>query len=257
MVNRRDTLKLAAGAALGLQAAPVVASEGQETTTDEEETTTVEDDLSGVFLAGLTGGQQTPPVETEAEGSAVFVVNMDGSVDYAVAVQDIENVNQAHIHAGNVGESGEVVVWLYPSPEAEEPELMDGEFSGMLATGTFEDEHLTGPLEGESIEAAVQAMEEEGAYVNVHTEQNPGGEIRGQIVTVDRMVDCLGFEQQATTTPEEETTPEEVEETTPEEAEETTPEEMEETTPEEVEETTPEDEVEETTVLDEEETTTT
>ena len=229
MVNRRDTLKLAAGAALGLQAASAVAAEGQETTTDGEETTTAggetttaDGDLSGVFLAGLTGVQHVPPVETEAEGAAVFVVNMDGSVDYALAVQDIENVNQAHIHLGEVGQSGNVVVWLYPSPDAQEPELIDGEFSGMLATGTFGEEHLTGPLEGESLDALLQAMTDEGAYVNVHTEQNPGGEIRGQIVTVSRAVDSLGFEQQVTTTPADGETTTAVEETTPDDEETTT-----------------------------------
>ena len=238
MVNRRDTLKLAAGAALGLQAAPAVAAEGQETTT-------VEGDLSGVFLTGLTGDQHVPPVETQAQGAAIFAVNQGGGVDYALAVQDIENVTQAHIHLGEVGQSGEVVVWLYPSPDAEEPELIEGEFSGMLATGTFEGDDLTGPLEGESIEAAVQGMLDGTAYVNVHTEQNPGGEIRGQIMTVTEVVDSLGLEQQATTTPGDETTTAPEEETTVEEADETTPEG-----------TTPADEAEATTLPDEDETTT-
>lgn len=223
MVNRRDTIKLAAGAALASQFGTVLASEQE---------TTPEGDLSGIFLAGATGGQQTPPVETEAQGAAAFAVNQGGGVDYALAVQDVENATMAHIHLGELGENGEVVVWLYPGPEAEEPELIEGEFSGMLATDTFEADDLTGPLEGESLETLLEAMAGGETYVNVHTEQNPGGEVRGQIVTVTEAVDSLGLEQQATTPEGEETTPPEDEvdeETTPPEEEETPDEE--ETTP--------------------------
>ena len=194
MVNRRDTLKLAAGAALASQFGTVLA---QETTPLEQ--------LSGIFLAGATGGQQTPPVETEAQGAAFFAVNEAGDgIDYALAVQDIENVNLAHIHLAPVGEVGEVVAWLYPE-DAQEPDTISGEFDGMLATGTITADDLTGPLEGEPLETLLDAMFNRETYVNVHTEQNPEGEVRGQIVTVPEMVDCLGFEQQETPTP----TPEE------------------------------------------------
>jgi len=251
MVNRRDTIKLAAGAALASQFGTVLASEQE---------TTPEDDLSGIFLAGATGGQQTPPVETDAEGTAFFAVNDEGDgVDYALAVQDIENTTMAHIHQAPLGEAGEVVAWLYPE-DAEEPEPISGEFDGTLATGTVAGDDLTGPLEGESLDTLLQAMEDGETYVNVHTEENPQGEVRGQIVTVNEMADSLGLEQQATTPEDEETTPEDEEETTPEddEDEETTPEDEEETTPEEDEETTPEDDEDEGTTPDEaaEETTT-
>ena len=194
MVNRRDTLKIAAGAALGTQLASVgFAQEGQET--------------PGFFIAGLTGGQEVPPVETEAQGGAVFALNEDGNaVDYAVAVQGIENVDQAHIHQGEPGENGPVVVWLYPDPATQEPLPISGRFDGVLATGTIEEDDLTGPLEGESFDSLASAMVDGDAYVNVHTEQNPAGEVRGQIVTVTEMVEALGLEEAAETeTPAEET----------------------------------------------------
>ncbi|WP_336363637.1 CHRD domain-containing protein [Halalkalicoccus salilacus] len=89
-------------------------------------------------------------------------------------------VTQAHIHLGAEGENGPVIVWLYPE-EGEEPELIEGRFDGTLATGTITEDDLVGPLEGASFEEAAERLESEGAYVNVHTEQHPGGEIRGQI----------------------------------------------------------------------------
>ncbi len=40
---------------------------------------------------------------------------------------------------------------------------------------------LEGPLKGKQISDLVKIMEDGNAYTNVHTEQNPKGEIRGQI----------------------------------------------------------------------------
>lgn len=199
MVDRRTTLKLAAGVALGGQFGTALAAEGQETTTAAQE-------LSGLFLAGATGGQVVPPVETDAAGTAVFAVNEDGSgVDYALAVQNIENVTMTHIHQGPPGENGPVVAWLYPE-DAQEPELMSGEFDGALASGTITADDLTGPLEGESLGTLLDAMAGGETYVQAHTEQNQAGEIRGQILTVTEMVDGLDLGGQATTTEAETTT---------------------------------------------------
>jgi hypothetical protein len=189
MVNRRDTLKIAAGAALGTHFASSIALAQDDQVPD------------GFFLAPATGGQEVPPLDTEAQGGAVFALNEDGSaMDYALAVQGIVDVNQAHIHQGPAGENGEVVVWLYPGPATQEPQTISGRFDGVLAQGTIESDDLTGPLEGESLDALLQAMAEDDAYVNVHTEANPPGEIRGQIVTVDDVVEALDLEAAAAET---------------------------------------------------------
>ncbi|RBI60790.1 hypothetical protein DMJ13_17790 [halophilic archaeon] len=145
-----------------------------------------------VFSAGkLSGAQEVPPVETSGQGAAVFKLSDHGDgphIHYALLVATIKNVTQAHIHLGQKGENGPIVAFLFGKKNKE------GEFSsaleqgvtenGVLATGTITAEDLVGPLAGKSLSNLVEAMRAGSTYVNVHTEQNPPGEIRGQIQPV-------------------------------------------------------------------------
>ncbi|MEM4782432.1 MAG: CHRD domain-containing protein [Halalkalicoccus sp.] len=137
------------------------------------------------FSTELSGDAEVPPVDTNASGQATFEVSEDGSaVHFEVYIDCIRNVNQGHVHLGSEDENGPVVAWLYP--ESQEPETMEGlnrEF--VLAEGTLTEEDLVGPFEGESVEALAEAMADGETYVNIHSEQNPGGEIRGQIEADD------------------------------------------------------------------------
>lgn len=126
-------------------------------------------------------------VETEASGEATFEVEAheDGmDAHYELTVENICDVTQAHIHLGAEGEDGPIVVWLYPE-EGMEPELVEGLFSGTLAEGTITEDDFVGEWEGADFETARETVETGGAYVNVHTEEHPGGEIRGQIEPVN------------------------------------------------------------------------
>ena len=124
------------------------------------------------FKAHLTGGQEVPiPVETNATGQTTFKLSKDySSLQFKLIVANIENVAAAHIHIGEQGSNGPVAVTLYMG-------LKEGRSSGVLAEGMITDEMVTGYTLAELIDI----MLEGGAYVNVHTSQNPGGEIRGQI----------------------------------------------------------------------------
>ena len=133
------------------------------------------------FVAPLSGAEEVPPVDTLARGQAVFQVAADGeSIHYRLIVANLENVTMAHIHLAPVGANGPVVVWLYP--DGPPPQLIQGRFSGVLATGTITAANLVGPLDGaETLEDLVDLMMAGDTYVNVHTSQYPAGEIRGQI----------------------------------------------------------------------------
>ncbi|MCK3684172.1 CHRD domain-containing protein [Maribellus sp. YY47] len=128
------------------------------------------------FRAHLSGENEVPAVWTDASGQAIFQLNKEGTeLSYKLIVDSIENVLMSHIHFAPAGQNGPVVVWLYPSSAP--PVLIPGMTSGILAEGVITDANLAGITLMDLIDTIYAG----GAYVNVHTSQNRGGEIRGQI----------------------------------------------------------------------------
>jgi len=132
------------------------------------------------FRAHLSGDQEVPPRETLATGQAVFQLSKDGTeLSYKLIVANLDSLSQAHIHVAAPGVNGSVVAWLYPSgPPAL---LIPGTFSGVLNQGVITADDLVGPLAGQELSVLLGHIISGNTYVNVHTSQFPGGEIRGQI----------------------------------------------------------------------------
>ncbi len=137
------------------------------------------------FVAPLSGAAERPvPVDTLARGVAIFHLSADGeSLSYKLIASNIENITMAHIHccAGPEGTAG-ISVWLYP--DAPPPVLIPGRFDGILAEGTItSDDVVGGPpaLAADPLAALIAEIQAGNAYVNVHTSQFGGGEIRGQL----------------------------------------------------------------------------
>ncbi len=123
----------------------------------------------------LSGDQEVPPVNTSAAGIADFSPSDDGdSVEYTITADDIEAATAGHIHFGIEGQNGPVAVTLFEfdSPQDEVSE-----------SGTINSDDLAGPLEGMQISDLLDAFNDGNAYANIHTEQNPDGEIRAQIIS--------------------------------------------------------------------------
>jgi hypothetical protein len=128
------------------------------------------------FQAMLSGGEVVPPVKTVAKGEATFHLGMDGeALAFKLVVSGIKDVTAAHIHIGKKGENGPPVVFLFHGPEKKGP------FSGTLSQGTITAKDLFGPLGGKTVRDLMAKIDSGDAYVVVHTEQNPGGELRGRI----------------------------------------------------------------------------
>jgi hypothetical protein len=128
------------------------------------------------FSAKLRGRFEVPPVDTDARGRAQFKLSSDGTrLFFRLFLEDIEEVTMAHIHLGEKGENGPVVVTLFGTLE-KPVTIVEAEFTGVITR-----KDLEGPLEGCSLETLLREMKQGNTYVNVHTFEHPDGEIRGQI----------------------------------------------------------------------------
>ncbi len=114
----------------------------------------------------LSGVQEVPAVMTDAFGSGYALVNTDDyGLELKVVTEGVDDATMAHIHTGRVGMNGDVLVALEQSGSdagtwmTPENAMIDEETFNVLASG--------------------------GHYVNVHTNDNAGGELRGQILTDD------------------------------------------------------------------------
>jgi hypothetical protein len=105
----------------------------------------------------LSGDQEVPAVKTSASGSGTITVNSDMSVSGSVTTTGVAGT-AAHIHMGAMGKNGGVAVPLTKSGDT---------YSVPAGAKLTADQYK-----------AYQAGE---LYVNVHSADNKGGEIRGQL----------------------------------------------------------------------------
>ncbi|HZV69945.1 MAG TPA: CHRD domain-containing protein [Saprospiraceae bacterium] len=117
-------------------------------------------DQDGTLVANLEGAQEVPAITTDGKGLGAFHYTI-GKTTLEVNVQLTglsSDIISAHLHAAVPGENGDVIVDL--------TDLIDGHRIQGTVDLTLQDifDVATG-----------------GVYVNVHTSDNPGGEIRGQL----------------------------------------------------------------------------
>ena len=117
-------------------------------------------DQDVTFVASLSGAEENPPVTTEGKGLGAFHYTI-GTLTLDVNVQFTElssDVTGAHLHEGLPGENGGVIIDL-----------------GSLINGNT----IQGTVDLDIFNLI--ALVTGGVYVNIHTVDNPGGEIRGQL----------------------------------------------------------------------------
>lgn len=126
------------------------------------------------YVAGLSGYDEVPPVNTSSTGYVNFVINSE-KISYALNVTNIHNVTNADIHLAPYGKNGPIVGQLFESTSP------TGMVNGTLSEGNFTADNLQGPIKGQKISDLISYLQEGDIYVNVRTLTNPEGEIRGQI----------------------------------------------------------------------------
>ena len=118
------------------------------------------------FIAHLSGDEEVPAKDTNAQGQAIFRLLDADTMYYKLIVSRTEtDIFAAHIHRAPRGFNAPPEIDLYPVNST-------GAEHGVIAEGTFT---ITPDL--------LEAMRAGNTYVNVHTTQYRSGEIRGQIET--------------------------------------------------------------------------
>jgi hypothetical protein len=135
-------------------------------------------DYNFSFSSQLSGSQETPPLQTDMNGQARFFVSNNNEIDYDLDVFNGKDVTEAHLHCAVPGQPGPIVVGLFNGG----PQNVDGE----LASGTITSSSIASTAKNcatpiTSLSDLVSEIKKGNIYVNVHTSQNPQGEIRGQL----------------------------------------------------------------------------
>lgn len=114
--------------------------------------------MAGEITTTLTGDQEVPPVQTSASGKGTIKVEEDKSVKGMITTSDIKGTS-AHIHEAAPGKNGPDIISLKKTGE-NEWSVPDG---------------------AKLSDAQYDAFQAGNLYINVHSEANPNGEIRGQL----------------------------------------------------------------------------
>jgi Cu/Zn superoxide dismutase len=119
------------------------------------------------LIANMTGAQENPAVTTTGSALGIFTLSQDQTkLKFRVTLAGLSSaITGAHFHTGAVGVNGPVTVNLLT--------------------------YLTGNvIEGEIVPTAafLTSLSQGQIYINVHTTNNPGGEIRGQLSVESRNV---------------------------------------------------------------------
>lgn len=122
------------------------------------------------FDIQLYGGWEVPPVETSATGTANLQM-VGNELQWTLTATGAE-FTMAHIHYGAVGENGPVIAAFFMDT--------DNPVSEVDIAGTFDSESLLGDFQ-DDWDAFAGAFAAGMLYVNIHSVDNPGGELRNQI----------------------------------------------------------------------------
>jgi hypothetical protein len=142
----------------------------------------------------LLGGNENPPVISGGSGrfrAQLFNNRIEFRLRYAGLTGPQSDVTQAHLHIANPGNNGGIVAFLCTNlgnaPSVPEcppsPEVIEGE---IVAADVLEvtDESVTPPvtvIEAGDLRGLARLIRQGAVYANVHTDDHPGGEVRGQI----------------------------------------------------------------------------
>jgi len=114
------------------------------------------------MTANLSAAQELPPANSQGRGDAQMMLDPSSKLlRWTVNYSGLSGpATAAHIHTGAQGANGPVAINLSPGGPPQNP---------ITGTATLTDAQMQQLMSGQ-------------AYVNVHTQANPNGEVRGQVM---------------------------------------------------------------------------
>ena len=143
------------------------------------------------FGARLRGFEEVPAISSGGQGFLFASLNEAGTaLTYSLIYFGLQgNVTQAHIHIGQPGVNGGIVLFFctnlappagVPVPPPCPNTAGQNFVSGTLTAANVITQNAQGIAAGEFSEV-INAMQALASYANVHSDLFPGGEIRGQV----------------------------------------------------------------------------
>ena len=126
------------------------------------------------FVAKLSGANEVPPNNSKTTGQFYAIFKKD-TLYYKLVLENIVGLTAAHIHLGQPGENGPVVATLYGEVGP------SGPLCKVVIKGKIRSCDLLGRLFDKCIDALIDEILAGNTYVNAHTDEFPGGVVRGQI----------------------------------------------------------------------------
>ena len=137
---------------------------------------------AATFRAELVGFEEVPPILTNGAGHFQARLIDDGTaLEYQLSYGDLSSpVTAAHIHFGQEGVNGEILVFLCGGDDTPACPIGGGTVSGVITSRDVLGIPEQG-VEAGDFSGLVRILQNGMAYVNVHTTNFPAGEIRGQV----------------------------------------------------------------------------
>jgi hypothetical protein len=133
------------------------------------------------FSAMLSGAEEVPPINTAGTGD-FEMTNQQGMITFSLTFSDLSSsLSVAHLHFAPGKVAGGVMIFLCGGGgQPDCPAATEG-----TITGTITAANVTGPttqgIDVGDLDSALEAVRDGLSYVNMHTTNFAGGEIRGQV----------------------------------------------------------------------------
>lgn len=135
------------------------------------------------LTADLHGANEVPAINSNATASFKAAIHEDGSITFTETFQNLtSNAILSHVHFGKDHVAGGVMIFLCGGGgQPACPAATSGTFSGSITPANVTGPTAQGITPGDLV-SALRAIRQGAGYVNLHSVNFPGGEVRGQVI---------------------------------------------------------------------------